>query len=99
DHLVNNADLQALLTKLASSGSVINNAQMVVDANGAPAIGSSPANLTAMGNAVYFTSNDAAHGNELWKTDGTAAGSMLLKDVWLGAQNSDPSGLSSVGRT
>jgi ELWxxDGT repeat protein len=37
---------------------------------------------------LYFTAIDPDHGVELWKTDGTAAGTVLVKDVNPGASNS-----------
>lgn len=34
----------------------------------------------AIGSTLFFTNNDAT-GSELWKTDGTAAGTMMVKDI------------------
>lgn len=41
-------------------------------------------NQLTIGNETYFTANDAAHGTELWKTDGTTAGTSLVIDIWPG---------------
>ena len=35
----------------------------------------------AAGDTLYFTGNDGVHGYELWKTDGTAAGTVMVKDI------------------
>ncbi|DAC15050.1 MAG TPA: hypothetical protein D7I06_07635, partial [Candidatus Poseidoniales archaeon] len=40
-----------------------------------------------MGNYVYFEHNDGVHGQELWKTDGTTAGTSMVVDLNNGAGN------------
>src|SRR5262249_53836235 len=42
---------------------------------------SSPGGLTAFGDALLFSASQPATGNELWRTDGSAAGTLLVKDV------------------
>lgn len=38
----------------------------------------------------YFAANDGVNGYELWQSDGTAAGTVLLKDIKPGAGGSGP---------
>ena len=40
-----------------------------------------PSQLTAVGNTLYFSANDGTNGTELWKSDGTANGTMMVKDI------------------
>ena len=40
--------------------------------------------LTKYNNKLYFTYDDGIHGLELWTSDGSAAGTYLLKDIWTG---------------
>jgi ELWxxDGT repeat protein len=61
--------------------------------------GSFPTNLTAVGNTLYFIANDGVNGIELWKSDGTAAGTTLVKDINPGANTSYASSLTAVGNT
>jgi ELWxxDGT repeat protein len=46
-----------------------------------------PGSLTVFGGSLYFVANDGpgGHGTELWKSDGTAAGTMMVKDIFPGA--------------
>ncbi|HSK13210.1 MAG TPA: ELWxxDGT repeat protein, partial [Phnomibacter sp.] len=46
----------------------------------------SPYGFIAMGSNVYFAANNGANGRELWKTDGTTSGTILVKDVFSGTQ-------------
>ena len=48
---------------------------------------------------VYFAANNGVIGNELWRTDGTAAGTTLVKDFYTGTagNNGNPSGFRVVG--
>lgn len=41
------------------------------------------------GYKAYFAATDAAHGEELWVTDGTPAGTQLVKDINPGSGSSD----------
>lgn len=43
--------------------------------------GGSPQNFTVVNNTIFFTAATYAHSDELWKTDGTTAGTVLVKDI------------------
>ena len=43
-----------------------------------------------MGSTLFFPANDGADGRELWKSDGTEAGTVLVKDISSGADGSYP---------
>lgn len=53
---------------------------------------SNAANFTAFNNQIYFTASNGttANGSELWKTDGTNAGTVIVKDINAGTANSNP---------
>ncbi|MAT41456.1 MAG: hypothetical protein CL609_03870 [Anaerolineaceae bacterium] len=44
--------------------------------------------FTAYDNNLFFFANDGVHGYELWRSDGTTDGTMMVKDISLGANNS-----------
>src|SRR5438270_3421387 len=49
--------------------------------------------LVRLHGQVLFVAHDPATGNELWRTDGSAAGTVMVKDIVPGPIGSDPSGL------
>ena len=53
-------------------------------------LSSYPANFTLLNNEVIFSADDKIAGRELWKTDGTEAGTALLKDIKEGLSGSSP---------
>lgn len=60
----------------------------------------SPSRLTAFRHQVIFTAYDqcsqSAFGIELWRSDGTPAGTAMIKDIWPGSQTSTPVQLIAV---
>jgi ELWxxDGT repeat protein len=53
---------------------------------------SNPDNFILYNNKIYFTAYDAVHGEEIWSTDGTAAGTMLAVEAIPGADPSSGNG-------
>jgi ELWxxDGT repeat protein len=53
--------------------------------------------LTPLGNKVYFTYGDNKRGHELWVSDGTQAGTRIVKDILAGAGSSHPRQLRVEG--
>ncbi|MEK7951747.1 ELWxxDGT repeat protein [Luteolibacter soli] len=60
-------------------------------------LSSYPDNFTAYGYDVYFTAYDEEHGTELWRSDGTANGTLLMADIAPGSTSSHPAGLKVIG--
>ena len=54
---------------------------LVKDINPGSASFRLPASLTNVGGTLFFSADDGTHGSELWKSDGTAAGTVLVKDI------------------
>jgi ELWxxDGT repeat protein len=46
-----------------------------------------PSRTVKVGNKLFFTAYDPVHGRELWCTDGTAAGTSMIKDIFPGTGN------------
>jgi len=60
----------------------------------------SDARLTAVGSGVYFRATTfGTAGTELWKSDGTTAGTMMIVDLWPGGGESNVEDITPVGST
>ncbi|MGR0480856.1 MAG: ELWxxDGT repeat protein [Candidatus Electronema sp. V4] len=62
---------------------------------------SSPSYLTNVNGVLYFNADDGTNGYELWRSDGTAAGTFMVKDIYpgtssWGTNDSFPSSLTHV---
>jgi ELWxxDGT repeat protein len=60
---------------------------------------SNPSWLTNVNGTLYFQANDGTDGPELWKSDGTTAGTVLVKDINPGKNGSSPSYLTNLNGT
>ncbi len=56
-----------------------------------------PSDLTDVAGTLYFATDDGTHGNELWTSNGTEAGTVLVKDIHPDAYDSAPYSLTDVG--
>ena len=55
--------------------------------------------LTAVDGTLFFSAYTAEGGRELWKSDGTEAGTTLVKDINAGTGSSNPQDLTAVDDT
>ena len=58
---------------------------------------SSPIELTAMGDVLYFNAKGGARGRELWRSDGTSAGTRRVKDIQPGTGGGSPWNMAAIG--
>lgn len=54
-------------------------------------------NFSVIGNTMFFGAYDAINGLELWKTDGSTLGTVLVKDIKEGAGSSNPYAFCKIG--
>jgi ELWxxDGT repeat protein len=65
---------------------------------GSPAFGwSEPGEAIVANGVLYFAATDELHGREVWRSDGTAAGTYMLADVFPGGGSSNPRRLTFAG--
>jgi ELWxxDGT repeat protein len=58
--------------------------------------GSQPSQLVELGGRLFFVADDRRHGAEIWRSDGTAAGTVPLRDICPGPCGAGP---IFIGRT
>ena len=68
---------------------------MVKDIRTGP-MGSNPSGLVNLDGTLYFAADNGVHGMELWKSDGTSAGTSLVKDINALTGGSYPQALAGV---
>jgi ELWxxDGT repeat protein len=62
-----------------------------------PTGSSSPADITAIDSVLYFRADNGVHGRELWRSDGTEAGTVMVSDINVGPDGSNPSLFTKFG--
>ncbi|MEZ4655598.1 MAG: hypothetical protein R3E12_18915 [Candidatus Eisenbacteria bacterium] len=68
---------------------------LLVDIN--PGGDSDPVFGPVINGVLFFSADDGVHGRELWKCDGTAAGTVMVKDIEPGPDGSAPSSFVATG--
>jgi len=58
--------------------------------------GSNPREYTSLGDTVYFAATEPTGGRELWRTDGTEAGTWRVADIAPGTASSNPAELTAL---
>ena len=53
--------------------------------------------LVVHGGQLFFLAGDASTGDELWRSDGTEAGTVLVKDIWPGTTSGRPTSFVTLG--
>ena len=65
-------------------------------------VNSFPDRLTAVGNTLFFKATNGQNGFELWKSNGTSSGTVMVKDInsgSMGQASSNPNYLTEMGNT
>jgi ELWxxDGT repeat protein len=81
------ATLPGVGTELCKSDGTTAGTGLLLDLDPSPpgSLPSGPGNLVDVGGTVFFQADEGFNGRELWKTDGTTAGTVLVKDITPGS--------------
>jgi ELWxxDGT repeat protein len=89
-------------TELWKSDGTAEGTVLVKDSNPGPA-GSKPADLKTflvnVNGTLFFTAKDELHGTELWRSNGTGAGTVMVKDIYPGLTSSSIAELTDLNGT
>src|SRR5678816_1059197 len=77
----------------SGGGAIVSNPRLVRDLSTAYGTSSNPAELTAVGETLFFVADDGFNGPELWKTDGSETGTVLVLSL---IHISEPTRLLSI---
>src|SRR5687767_12310959 len=83
---------------LVSAGIGSAQAYLVRDINPGSA-NSSPIELTGVANTLFFVASNGVSGSELWKSDGTPAGTVMVADLRPGSTGSFPTAFAVMGNS
>jgi len=105
--LKNKINILFLCTFLLLGGLAITQAQPVyaslgpelLKITGSGCCGLWPTNLMKVGGTLFFTDYDDTNGTELWKSDGTSSGTVIVKDINPGVNDGWESNLTDVNGT
>lgn len=64
-----------------------------------PGMGTYPIGMAVLNGSVYFNAYDGVNGTELWRSDGTESGTILVKDINPGDYGSAPIWIIAVNKT
>ena len=82
-------------TTFAARGTVLPRDSSLQVAHGTPV----PLGAALPGDLLYFRAETVQSGEELWRSDGTAEGTVLVKDIRQGVASSRPFSLTVMGVT
>jgi ELWxxDGT repeat protein len=85
---INVAELYFDSAKLSEFSGTLSAPAMIKDIN--PSGSSSPYGIVEYNGVMYFNADDGSNGAELWRSDGTDAGTYMLKDINPGSASSSP---------
>ena len=73
-------------TNGTTSGTIlVKDINLVGGGGGQPTLGSTPTDFIPVRSTVYFTADNGINGTELWKTSGSAGGTVMVKDITVGS--------------